>query len=83
LLVVAALRHFSDRTSELGHDRSFGDVGAMSALAPLCGLKSDMSRGPRSAKTGLLATAPRLFGLRRTAIWAIHSYSLSPFYRCC
>jgi hypothetical protein len=29
--------------------RSFGYVGSMSALAPLCGLKSDISLRPRSA----------------------------------
>src|SRR5262249_6159563 len=45
----------------MGHDRSFGDVGAMSALAPLCGLKSDMSRGPRSEPTYAVQQIARLF----------------------
>ena len=39
-----------------GHTRPFGDVGSMSGL-PESGLKSDISRGPRSAINRL--DAPR------------------------
>jgi hypothetical protein len=37
--------------AEMGQTRSFVEVASMSALPPLCGLKADISRGPRSAIT--------------------------------
>src|SRR5262249_29431099 len=51
--VVEAHRTITDRWGQMsgrGQTRSFGDVGFAVRFGPLCGLKSDISRGRRSAK---------------------------------